>query len=254
MVGSRVPVQLRSRRSTAWTCLLAAVLLAGCGIANPFAPSDETLMRTVSLTQKDAAADATFAPYENGDVVAGEDSLDLCYASFPSERLRIGRHQVAITANSSSDDYVSSEAILYSSPAEAEQAMGELKAAEANCPEQATPLADRPDVSVKWTFGAPPDAGWPEHEGVTRQAYAFTVSVPDSDFTSQGTAVYLQRGRMILALYSNPPSIPAKVIVNAPDPERFTEVMTQRLLVLPEESLQQGDSAKRQEDPRDIGT
>lgn len=246
-------MQLRVRTIVLVACAVLVLSTGGCGWAQLLGPSDERLLEAVSLTSDDAAAGATFSPYSQGDVVAGQDSLDLCDASFPSERLRIGRHQVGIS-KSAADEHVSSEAILYSTPAEAGQAMGELEAARQGCP--TTPQSpDDSGVALTWRFGAAPDTDWPEHEGVTRQAYAFTVTVQDDNQApTEATAVYLQRGRMILALYSTPPESPEGLIVNSPDPARFTEVMTQRLLALPEHSLEQGDPDKRVEDPRDLGT
>jgi hypothetical protein len=246
-------VRIRSRAIVGVTGLTLALALSGCGLTQLRQASDERILDAVSLTAKDAAAGATFEPYEDGDVVAGQDSLDLCDASYPSERLRIGRHQVGITGVDRSA-HVSSEAILYSSPTEAQQAMGELEAARRSCPSRPRQSPDQPGVRLTWEFGPAPDTGWTQHQGVSRQAYAFTVSLADSDASTESTAVYLQRGRMILALYSTPPAGPEQVIVNSPDPQRFTDVMTQRLLAVPEEALEQGDPDKRVDDPRDIGT
>ena len=239
--------------SSAVAACVVVLALGGCGVTAVFGPSDDHLLETASLTDSDAAAGATFQPYENGDVVAGEDSLDLCHGSFPSERLRIGRNQVGI-GDAAGRSWVSSEAILYSTPAEAKQAMGELKTARDACPTTPQRSPDRPDVAVTWRFGEDPATGWTEHSGVTRQGYAFTITGEEDDTAIESTAIYLQRGRMILALYSTPPDGPESVIVNSPDPQRFTEVMTQRLLALPEDALQQGDPDKRVRDPRDIGT
>ena len=246
-------MQVRSSRLVALVGLGALLTLSGCAQLELAlgTPDDETLLQTVSLKERDAAPSAALEPYRNGDVVAGETSLDLCAGSFPSERLRIGRNQVAIGARAT-PTWVSSEAILYSSPDEAKQAMAELAAARRDCPD--TPVEPRAGGSAAtWTFTVDPDLGWPTHDGVTRQAYAFTLDSGE-DTQSSGTAVYLQRGRMILALYSTPPGAPAGVLVNAPDAQRFTEVMTQRLLSLPEDALAEGDPSKRVDDPRDLDT
>src|SRR6478735_1587812 len=76
-----VPVKLGSRTVAALTGLVVALTLSGCAVNDLLIPNDDSLMRRASLTADDAAANATFAPYEDGDVVAGQDSLDLCYAS-----------------------------------------------------------------------------------------------------------------------------------------------------------------------------
>lgn len=206
--------------------------------------SDSELMAAVSLTEHDAADDAVFQPYEGGTEVAGEVSLDLCFGQFPSEELRIGRLQVGI-GSLSDRSWVSSEAILYSTPQEADQAMAELAEARTGCPDGPVP-APRPDREpLQWRFDDAPDAAWPATpDGVARQAYAFTATDPAGD-TWSSTATYLQRGRMILALYSTPPDGPASTIRNAPGPARFVEVMTNRLMSLPADALRRGDPSLR---------
>ena len=220
--------------------LAASLLLGGCqgsihlGLGGP---SDVEMLESVSLTQQDAAEAAAFEPYEGGDEVAGRTSLDLCSGDFPSEDLRVGRRQVGI-GDSAGTAWVSSEAILYRTPEQAEQAMAELAKAKQDCPDGPveSPQADREPLT--WTFQDAPDADWPQEPGVTRQAYAFTVTSPDGAEVSS-TATYLRRGRMILALYATPPDAPASTIRNAPTPARFVEVMGNRLAALPEQSLEQ---------------
>lgn len=231
----------RARPRMLATALAVAgcVLLAGCQGSFHLdldGPSDAELLQQVSLTEQDAADGAQFELYEGGDEVAGRTSLDLCYGDFPSEDLRVGRLQVGIRDPDFSG-WVSSEAILYATPAEAEQAMHELEVAHAECPTTVKNGPEPDDEPLTWRFGDAPDAGWPDQPGVRRQAYAFTVTTSDGqDFVSN--AVYLQRGRMILGLYSTPPEATSTTIRNAPDEQRYVEVMTNRLSELPEESLQ----------------
>jgi hypothetical protein len=126
--------------------------------------------------------------------------------------------------------------------------MAELETAREECPTGPVepPQPDR--EALAWEFAPPPDADWPQEHGVTRQAYAFEATNPAGEkFTS--TATYLQRGRMILALYTTPPESPAATLKNAPDQARFVEVMTNRLAGLPEEPLQYGEPL---DDPNDI--
>jgi hypothetical protein len=179
--------------------------------------------------------------------VFGRTSLDLCFADFPSEDLRSGRNQVAI-GDEAGTAWVSSEAILYPTPEDAEQAMAELESAREECPTEPVepPQPDR--EALAWEFMADPDTDWPEEPGVTRQAYAFDATNPAGE-TLTSTATYLQRGRMILALYATPPDSPATALRNAPDPARFVEVMSNRLASLPEEPLQYGEPL---DDPNDI--
>ncbi len=230
----------------------AAVLLAACGPLSRIVdemtdPSDEVLLEAVSLTARDAAQDAVFELYPGGDEVFGQVSLDLCFGDFPSEELRSGRRQVSIVQERDGS-WVSSEAILYPTPIDAEQAMGELEQAADECPPEpvAPPQAGR--EALLWEFHSAPDDDWPTVDDVRRQAYLFDVTTTD-DATWTSTATYLQRGRMILALYATGPDSPEVTLRNAPSRARFVEVMSSRLARLPERSLEYGEPL---DDPQDI--
>ena len=227
-------------RAVIGAALAGCLLLGGCQSSFRFdlgGPSDQEMLERVSLTEDDAAEGAVFEPYEGGDEVVGRTSLDLCDGEFPSEDLRVGRRQVGI-GDSTGASWVSSEAILYRTPEEAEQAMAELDRARESCPEDAVEPQEGDREPLTWAFEDPPDGDWPQEPGVTRQSYAFTVTTPDGS-AIESSASYLQRGRMILALYSTPPDGPAAAIRNAPSPARFVEVLGNRLAALPEESVQE---------------
>jgi hypothetical protein len=231
------------------------VLLTGCGavgdvVASIDPPTDVELLEAVSLGEQDASEAAVFQAYEGGDETVGRTSLDLCYGDFPSEATRTGRNQVGI-GDLAGTTWVSSEAILYPDPAQASEAMDELAAARQACPEEPVPPADGSGEPVTWTFQDPPDATWPEQQGITRQAYAFTTTDAEGE-QSVGTATYLQRGRMILALYVTPPDGPQVAIRNAPDAARFHEVMTNRLASLDADALQRSNGPGTREDPDDV--
>ncbi len=226
----------RTWRSAAAAAVGGVLLLAGCG---PLPPTDAELLQFVSLTQDDAAEGAIVAPYEGGAEVFGRVSLDLCYGDFPSETLRSGRNQVGMF-DVGGGAQVSSEAILYPTPADAEQAMDELRTAAADCPDEPVDPPQQDREPLTWQFDDAPDADWADQPGVARQAYAFTATSPAEE-TVRSTATYLQRGRMILALYSTPPDSPSAVLRNAPDQERFVAVMGSRLAALPQRALQQGE-------------
>ncbi len=232
---------MRSRRGSRAVCAAAAAVLLAGGLAGCSGPlfdvdgpvTDVDLVQAVSLTDADMAPGSTLRLPPGGDEVAGEISLDLCFARFPSEALRVERNQVVATRDGQQEEWVSSEAILYASPADAEQAMGELTKARASCPDDEVTSAVS-GASGTWEFQDTPADSWPIAPGVARQAYAFVVTGETGQ--TPGTATYLQRGRMILALYYAPGAT-AQVIKNAPDAARFTEVMTNRVLALPEVAL-----------------
>lgn len=219
--------------------IACALVLSGCqSLTERFdAIGDDDILAAVSLAQDDAADGMTLQPYEGGDRVSGQVSLDLCFGDFPSEQLRVGRRQVGIRGGEAA--WVSSEAILYGTPQDAAQAMSELATAAAECPED---LVDppQPDRSpLQWQFGRSPDSDWPDVPGVLRQAYQFTVTDPEG-LQWSASATYLQRGRLILALYSTPEDAAATLIRNAPTAQRFAAVMGQRVLAIPAEALETG--------------
>jgi len=239
-------------RSMAIVAMAAAVLLGGCQQVRDAlgGPTDAQMLAAVSLTDDDVAPEATLEPYPDGNVVVGQTSLDLCYGSFPSEDLRVGRQQVGV-GDASGEAWVSSEAILYSHPEQAEQAMAELEAAVRDCPSTAVaPPQDDRDPLV-WQFDDAPDPSWPDQPGVVRQAYAFTVTGMDGQARS-GTATYLQRGRMILALYATPADASQSTLRNSPDAARFTEVMARRLMAIPMASLRTPNPVAPVDDPNDV--
>ena len=240
-----------SGRGTA-LAVAAALLLTGCSQIRQIGESitgstDADLLAAVSLTDADAAEGALFQPYEGGTEVFGRTSLDLCYAEFPSEELRTAREQVGI-GDPAGTAWVSSEAILYSTPEDAEQAMAELEKARTTCPTEPVQPPERDREALTWKFLDAPDADWPQEPGITRHAYAFQATNPSGESWTS-TATYLQRDRMILALYATPPDSPAATLRNAPDQARFVEVMANRLAGLPEEPLQYGEPL---DDPNDI--
>lgn len=232
---------------------MVLVALAGCqwSIGGQAAPDQEVLDQ-ISLTAADAAAGAEFALVDHGDEVVGQTSLDLCYANYPSEDQRVARHQVQ-AFNAVAGAWVSSEAVAYTDPAAAEQAMDELAAAAADChTTSGSSSADGQDVSLRavrrasvpasrpaaddtltWTFDPDPAADWPQTPGVNRQAYSFQIADQAGDSSAYVTT-YLRRGRILLAVYVTPPDSARDVIVNSPTQQRLVEVMSARLASLPE--------------------
>lgn len=240
--AARVPrARVRHLRGVVAAVAVACALpLSGCqAVAARFdSIGDDDILGAISLTQDDAADGMLLQPYEGGDQVSGQVSLDLCFGDFPSEQLRVGRRQVGI-GSTDTEAWVSSEGILYATPQDAAQAMSELATAAAQCPED---LVDPPQSGrdpLQWQFGRSPDSDWPQVPGVLRQAYQFTVTDAEGQQWS-ASATYLQRGRMILALYATPEDAAASVIRNAPTAQRFVVVMSQRVLAIPADALETG--------------
>jgi hypothetical protein len=140
----------------------------------------------------------TVATIPGGTQVSGQATLDLCNGTFASEALRTARLQVAAT-DANGNEVLSTEAVLYSSPATAAQAMSELKSVAAKCP--STPVTSPVgEPAVTTTFNAAPDASWPPVATVQRQAYDF-VTTDQTGQSQHNIAVYLQRGRVLMGVY-----------------------------------------------------
>jgi hypothetical protein len=194
----------------------------------PNTPANQALAGLV-VGQSDLPSSYAVQLIPGGNQVGGETTLDLCNASYPSEALRTNRLQVAALA--ARNVGLSTEAVLYQTPAASAQAFSELRAAAASCP--STPVRSPVgEPTVTTTFGSPPDGGWPAVPGVQRLAYAVTTT--DQQGTASSTiAVYLSRGRALLGVYfadpSNVPTVAGQTTVAG-----IVNLFAQRLAQLPD--------------------
>ena len=167
----------------------------GGSASGPSDPSASVLSGLV-VNQADVAQTEIVRTLAGGTEVAGQPTLDLCNANFPSESLRTARLQVA-AVDAQGDGVLSTEAVLYSNPAATTQAFSELKSTAANCP--SGPVVS-PAGTTTTKFNPPPDGSWPSVPGVERLAYDF-VSTDDGGQTQHTVAVYLRRGRVLMGVY-----------------------------------------------------
>jgi Protein of unknown function (DUF2510) len=177
----------------------------GPGFPSPTPPSssapidpNQMVLSGLVLQQSDVPAGVTVATIPGGDQVSGQATLDLCNGTFASEALRTSRLQVAAT-DGQGNEVLSTEAVIYSSPAAAAQAMSELKSVAAKCPSSpvVSPVGE-PTVTTQ--FNAAPDTSWPPVANVQRLAYDFTTT-DQTGSAQRNIAVYLQRGRVLMGVY-----------------------------------------------------
>jgi hypothetical protein len=143
-----------------------------------------------------------------GNIVALQDqgaslsvaTLDLCNGTFASEKNRTARRQVAMGNAVLGQLDLSTEAVLYRTPANATNAFSELRSVVAHCPSGpvVSPVGE-PTVSMK--FAAAPDGAWPRTPTVERLAYDFVSKDATTGAATHSVAVYLRRGRVLLGLY-----------------------------------------------------
>lgn len=128
-----------------------------------------------------------------GDQVQGQVTLDLCGASFPSESLRIARHQIRLL---SATDAISNDTVIYRSGG-AQQARSELLHAVATCP--TGPVQDSVTGVGRVTFKVQilsPDVRW------LPGTLALDIAVTNADRqTLEEVAIYQFHGDAMSAVY-----------------------------------------------------
>jgi hypothetical protein len=155
-------------------------------------------LNSIVIRQSDVPTTVTVVTESGDDSVAGAPTLDLCNATFPSESLRTARLQPTAVDDQGSP-LISTEAVLYSSPAATAQAFAELRSAAAKCP--ATPVSSPVgDPTVATRFNAAPDASWPQTPTVERLAFDFVVTSASGQ-SQHFLSVFLRRGQVLEGLY-----------------------------------------------------
>jgi hypothetical protein len=194
----------------------------------PNTPANQALAGLV-VGQADLPANYSVSLIDGGNQVQGETTLDLCNGTFPSESLRTNRLQVVAIEGQNAT--LSTEAVLYTNPAAAVQAFGELRSVAANCP--STPVRSPVgNGTVTTKFDPPPDGAWPQVAGVDRLAYSFT-STDTQGQSSPSVAVYLRRGRALMGIYFvDPANVPT--VAGQSTIEGVVGVFAQRLAQLPD--------------------
>jgi hypothetical protein len=191
----------------------------------------QSVLDAAALNQSDVPSGYKVLLFNGGDEVAGQVTLDFCGANYPSEALRVARHQVGLTDSSGQDLLFSTEAVAYTSSAATAQAFSELRSAAADCPDTfvASPVQGEPPL--KTVVLPPPDTAWPNVSGVGRLTLEATVS--DQQGQSQTSlAVYLRHGSILLGVYFDDLSniVP---IDGRTTPEGIVTLFEQRLAALP---------------------
>jgi hypothetical protein len=207
----------------------------GTTTPGPTLPPDpnEDVLAGLIVNQGDVAAKYTVHHPASGINMAAA-TLDLCNGTYPSEVHRTARRQVYVGLTSDpTNTSFSTEAVLYRTPADAAQAMQELRSVVATCPP--TPVKSpigEPDVITK--FSAPPDAAWGNTPSVQRQAYAFVTTDPQTGESAPGIAVYLRRGRALLGLYFSNPTGAQIPIDGQKTMKQIVSVFESRMAQLPQ--------------------
>ncbi len=191
--------------------------------------SNPAVLRRVSWQNGDLRAPYHPVLFLGGDQVGEQVTLDMCGATFPSEVRRRARHQVGVERAQKRLSDISIEAVLYDFPAGAGQAMREIRAAKASCPSDYVNSRVAGVPALRFRFAPAPDSSWPKVDGVDRFAIDATVN-DQAGTTKHIDLVYLQRGRLLVAFYSDPQ---ARATALTRSLRAFTRVLAQRMAALP---------------------
>jgi len=210
-----------------------APTVPGAGISHD--PYRQALSGLV-VRQADVNASRTVALIPQGNLLT-QPTLDLCNGTFPSERLRTARLQVAdVDAATQNTTSLSTEAVLYRDAAASSQAFAELRHVSAACPHRPV-VSPVGEPTAQTVFKAPPDGGWPQVPTVDRQAYSFVsttvATAAQPSITASSVAVYLRRGRALLGLYFDQPNGAQSPVAGQRTIEGIVAVFEARMAKLP---------------------
>ena len=197
----------------------------------PVTPADPSasVLPGLVLQQSDVGATETVGAIGGGTSVSGAATLDLCNGRFPSESLRTARLQVA-GADDQGSTLLSTEAVLYSHPAGAAQALTELRSIAASCPARPV-VSPVSEPTVETHFNAAPDAAWGQVATVERLAFDFVTT--DSLGQSQHyVTAYLRRGRALIGVYFSQPDGPQAAVAGQTTIPGIVNVFAARLAAL----------------------
>jgi hypothetical protein len=157
------------------------------------------LLSELAMRRQDVPGTARVVLMSGGDEVAGQVTLDECGQHFPSERLRVARHQI-VSVDASGHVTLSNENVVYRRAADASHALRELRTAIATCPPNdfvLSALANQPPIRSRFT-------AIPAHStaSLLPDRVAVRMDIATQTGPSQTSyAVYQRRGRILVVVY-----------------------------------------------------
>lgn len=210
----------------------APTTVPGAGVSHD---PDRQALETLVVRQSDVDSSRSVVLIPSGNLLT-QPTLDLCNGTFPSERLRTARLQVADVDATGSTTSLSTEAVLYHDAAGSELAFAELRQVSASCPHHPV-VSPVGEPTAQTVFSSPPDRTWPQVRTVDRQAYSFvstTVATAGQPAASAASvAVYLRRGRALLGLYFDQPNGTQPAVAGQRTIEGIVGVFEARMAKLP---------------------
>lgn len=157
-------------------------------------------LRALTLHSAQIGPGVTGHVIDDGTIVRGQVSLDLCNQRFASEALRSARLQTAWVSHHPTY-YVSNELIGYR-PGGAREGMHELRAVAAHCP--TTPQAPVVAGNVPASFVLTPLHISGLRPGYLALRVLITASVAGQPRSQATYVIYQDRGAVISAIYAGP--------------------------------------------------
>jgi len=156
-------------------------------------------LRAISLLPNDLPSGTTRKLFPGGDQVAGQVTLDICGAEFPSESARVARLQQS-ARDASGNSVVTNENVLYRSPRDSTEALNEVRAIVAHCsPDQfhSSHVEGVPDLGYRLQLVPDAQLGTLSADHVAVNA-VLTARDGRAETTS---AIYQRRGAVLGAVY-----------------------------------------------------
>lgn len=195
--------------------------------------AEQAILQSISLRPSDLATGYGVQLIPGGSQVKGQVTLDLCNQTFASERLRVARRQVEDVGPTARASFLSTEAVIYTSPAATATVFSELRSAAAHCATGYVIGPQGPPANKTRLLRAP-DASWPSVPGVQRLAYDQTIATRGKP-SFQAITIFLRRGRVLLGVYfefSGKRTLPT-TIDGLRSIERIAHVFEERMAALP---------------------
>jgi hypothetical protein len=212
-IKSCVTAMLVALSATACSSRIDGHALSSAPSITPLATSTPTqrprpgslsaLLSDVAMRRQDVPGTARIVLIPGGDDVAGQVTLDECGQHFPTERLRVARHQID-SVDTSGHMTLSNENVVYRTAAGASQALRELRTAIATCPpNEFVPsiLTNQPPIRSRFT-------AIPAHStaSLLPNRVAVRMDIATQTAPSQTSyAIYQRRGRILVVVYGREP-------------------------------------------------
>lgn len=165
-------------------------------------PKQPASLEGIGLQPNDVGGALTVATIPDGETL-GAPTLDFCDGTYASEALRVERLQKAAYDSSGSFAGLSSEVVVYKSPAAAKQALAEVIAVRKACPTNTT-FTSKDGHTLSFAFhSAPGPASTPLVDADSRLIVHTTMVV--DGVKRRAFLVYQIYGRVLAALYVSEP-------------------------------------------------